>query len=117
LIGDRMKIRKRSGIGGGAGRGRSPEGFEGSHWGDPRRDGGGEVFCEEGAEGLVLPGLNVAGGPVVEEADAKEMLTGSRDGDGGSQQTRLANVKRQFKFVVQCAGREEVRFVLRGRWS
>ena len=37
------------------------EGFECRHWGDPRRDGGGEVFGEEWTEGLVLPRLDVAG--------------------------------------------------------
>ena len=100
LIGDGMKIGERFGVGGGARRGGGAEGFEGGHGGDPGGDGGGEVFCEEGAEGLVLPGLDVAGGPVVEEADAEEVVVCLRDGDGGAEEARLADVKRQFEFVV-----------------
>ncbi len=42
-----------------------------------------KFFAEEGAEGLVLPRLDVAGGPVVEEADAEEVMVGLRDGDRG----------------------------------
>ncbi len=44
--------------------------------------------------------MHVAGGPVVEEADAEEVLGGLGDGDGGAEKARLADVKCQFKFVV-----------------
>jgi hypothetical protein len=44
--------------------------------------------------------LHVAGGPVVEEADAKEMMVCLRDGDGGAEEAWLADVKCQFEFVV-----------------
>ena len=59
----------------------SPEGFEGGHGGDPWGDGGGEVFGQEWAEGLGFPGLEVAGGPVVEEADAEDVVGGLFDGN------------------------------------
>ena len=100
LIGGGMEVWERFGIGGWAWRGWDAEGFEGSHGGDPRRDGGGEVFREEGAEGLVLPGLNVAGGPVVEQADAEEVMVCLSDGDGCAEKVGLANVKCEFEFVV-----------------
>ena len=41
------------------------EGSEGFRRDNPRGDGGVEGLGQEGAEGLVLPGLQVAGGPVV----------------------------------------------------
>lgn len=44
--------------------------------------------------------MNVAGGPVVEEADAEEMVVGLRDGDGGAEEAWLADVKCQFEFIV-----------------
>jgi hypothetical protein len=88
-----MKVWKRFGVGGGARRGGSAEGLKRSHGGDPGGDGGSEVLCEEGAEGLILPGLNVAGGPVVEQADAEEMMVCLRDGDGCAEQARLADLK------------------------
>ena len=74
--------------------------FESSHGSNPGRYCGGEVFCEKGTEGLVLPGLNVARGPVVEETDAEEMMIRFGDEDGGSQKTGRADVKCQFEFVV-----------------
>jgi hypothetical protein len=79
---------------------RGQVGFEGGHWGDPGGDRGGEAFGKEGAEGLVLPRLDVAGGPVVEEADAEEVLGGFGDGDWGAEKAGLADVKCQFQFVV-----------------
>ena len=67
---------------------------------DPGGDGGGEVFGEEGAEGLVLPRLDVACGPVVEQADAKDVVCGFGDWDRGAEETGLADVECQFEFVV-----------------
>jgi hypothetical protein len=87
-------------IGGRARRCRGAEGIEGDDGGDPGGDGGGEVFGEERAEGLVLPGLDVAGGPVVEEADAEDVCGGAGDGDGDAQSAGFSYVKCEFKFVV-----------------
>ena len=68
-------VRRSAGHGDAVGR----ESFEGD---DPRGDGGGETFGEEWAERLGLPRLNVAGGPVVEEAEAEDVLFRVGDGDG-----------------------------------
>ena len=77
------------------------EGFEGGHRSDPRGDGGGEIFGEEGAEGLVLPGVDIAGGPVVEEAKAEDVMGCFCDRGRRSQRVRLADVEGQFEFVVE----------------
>ena len=77
----------------GAGSCLDAEGFEGGHRSDPRGDGGGEIFGEEGAEGLVLPGLDIAGGPVVEEAKAEDVVRRVGDGDGASEGIWLADVE------------------------
>ena len=110
-----MEIWERFGIAGWARGSGGAEGLERGHRRDPGGDGGGEVFGEEGAEGLVLPGLDVAGGPVVEEADAEEVVGGFGDGDGGAEEAGLADVKRQFEFVVEGFGGKEVRLGF-ARW-
>ena len=48
----------------------------------PRRNRGGEILAEEWAERLILPGLDVARGPVVEQAEAENMLGGLADRHG-----------------------------------
>lgn len=88
-----MKVREQFEIGGRALGGWNAEGFKGCHRCDPGRDGGGEVFSEEGTEGLVLPGLNIAGGPVVEKANAEEVILCLGDPDGSAEQIGLANIK------------------------
>ena len=87
-------------VGGGARRCGGAEGIEGSDGGDPERDGGGEVLGEEGAEGLVLPRLDVAGRPVVEEADTEDVSGGGGDGDWNAECAGFAYVKCKFKLVV-----------------
>jgi hypothetical protein len=52
--------------------------------------------------------LDVAGGPVVEEADAEEVLGGFGDGDWGAEKAGLADVKCQFQLVVQGFGEKEI---------
>src|SRR6202012_1343317 len=54
LIGRGMKVRKRFGIRGRMRFSWDAEGFERGHGRNPGRDGGGEIFCEEGPERLVL---------------------------------------------------------------
>ncbi len=112
-----MKVRERLGIGGWARFSRDAEGFERGHRRNPGSDGGGEVFREEGSERLVLPGLNVAGGPVVEQTDAEEVMRRFRDGNGSAQQAGLADIKRQFQFIIQCLGGKEIRLAFRRRWA
>ena len=43
----------------------------------PRRDRRGEGLGEEGAEGLIFPGLNVAGAPVVQQHEAEDQPLGA----------------------------------------
>lgn len=88
-----VKVWKGLRIVGRAGRYRSAEGFESGHGSDPGGDGGGEAFGEEGAERLVFPGLDVAGRPVVEEADAEDMVRGAGDRDRRSERIGLTDVK------------------------
>lgn len=95
-----VKVRERFGIGGWMWFSRDAERLERGHRRNPGRDGGGEVFCKERAEGLVLPGLDIAGRPVVEQADAEEMRRCFGDRDRRAEQAWLADIKRQFEFVV-----------------
>ena len=46
--------------------------------------GGREVLAKEGAERDVLPGLDVAGGPIVDEDEALDVAVGFRHGDGAA---------------------------------
>jgi len=92
------------GVAGGAGCEGDTVGREGFHWDDPGRDGGGEAFSEEWAEGLVLPGLDVAGGPVVEKGDAEEVLLGFVDGDGMTEGVAGGDVGGYFELVVELLG-------------
>jgi len=95
-----MEIGKRLGIGERARSCRDSEGLCRGDWGDPGGDGGGEVFGQEGAEGLVLPGLDVTSRPVVEEADAEEVIGGAGDGYGDTLSAGFSDVKCELKFVV-----------------
>ena len=94
LVGGGLEVGKRFRIGDRPRRCWSMKRFESGHGSNPGRYCGGEVFCEKGTEGLILPGLNVAGGPVVEETDAEEVMIGLGDGDGCAEQTGLADIKR-----------------------
>ena len=95
-----MEVWKRFWVGRRAGRCGYAEGFQGRDWCDPGGDGCGEAFGQERTEGLVLPRLDVAGRPVVEEADAKDVICGFGDWDRRAEEAGFANVKRQFQFVV-----------------
>ena len=55
------------------------EGFDGD---DPGREAGGEALAQEWAERLVLPGLDVAGRPVVEQREAEEVGSAAAMGMG-----------------------------------
>ena len=92
LVGCRIEIRKGLWVVWWARGGGDAEGFEGGQGGDPGGDGGGKVFGKEWAEGLGLPGLEIAGGPVVEQADAEDVVGGMADGDWRAQGIGLADV-------------------------
>jgi hypothetical protein len=100
-----------------AGRYVGAEGFESGHGSDPGGDGGGEAFGEEGAEGLVFPGLDVAGGPVVEETYAEDMVRCGGDGNGRSERIGLADVKGEFELIVEGSGGAEAGTNVGARWA
>src|SRR6202522_2644841 len=70
----RLRIKVAQGLGVPLGpRARQPEGGKGLQTDDPRRNSRGEVLCQKGTQRLVLPGLQVSSGPVVEQAHAEYM--------------------------------------------
>ena len=80
------------------------EGFEGH---DPRGDGGSEVFAEEGAEGDVFPLLDVAGGPVVEKNQAKDVVLRLGRCDSLAKRFAVEGDEGHLKLEVEKAGRAE----------
>ena len=81
---------------------------------DPGRDGGQEVLGQERAEGLVFPGLQVSGGPVVEKAEAGDVILGVFDGNGVAEGVALADPDTEFQLVIEAAaGAKAWRVVVR----
>ena len=80
------------------------EGFEGD---DPRGDGGAEVLAEEGAEGDVFPLLDVAGGPIVEEDQAKDVILRLGRRDALAERFAVEGDEGHFEFEVEQARRTE----------
>ena len=100
------------GVLGGAGDAKVIEGLEGD---DPGGNGGAEVLAEEGAEGDVLPLLDVAGGPIVEEHKAKDVLLRLGRRDALAQWLAVERDEGHFEFEVKEAGRaEDGRLVVAG---
>ncbi|MCY1336769.1 hypothetical protein D9M69_225820 [compost metagenome] len=91
------------------------EGLKGLGGDHPGRYRGAEVLRQEGAERLVFPGLHVAGGPVVEQAVAGDVLLGVGDGDGLAHLVALADPDAQFQLVVQALAGAEARGFLARR--
>ena len=86
------------------------EGFEGD---DPRGDGGAKVLAEEGAEGNVLPLLDVAGGPIVEEHQAKNVVLRLGRRDALAKRFAVEGDESHFELEVEEAGRAEDGRILR----
>ena len=76
---------------------------------DPGRDGAAEVLGEERPERLVLPGLDVAGGPVVEEAEAEEPRTGVLDRHRLALRVAAPDEETDLELVVEAPGGPEHR--------
>ena len=53
---------------------------------------------------MILPGLDVAGGPVVEEGEAEEVGGCVGDGDGRAERVAGSDVGGDFEFVVELGG-------------
>ena len=78
------------------------KGLEGN---DPRGDGGAEVFAEEGAQGNVFPLLDVAGGPIVEEHKAKDVILRLGRRDALAHRLAVERDEGHFEFEVKEARR------------
>lgn len=88
------------------------QGFGGDH---PGRDAGNEALRQERAERLVFPGLDVARRPVVEQAEAGDVLGGAGNRDGFAEGVALADPDAQLQFVVQARAGAEHRLAGAGR--
>src|SRR6185312_1069836 len=69
----------------------------------PWRHAGEEVLCEEWAERLILPGLDVARRPVVEQTIAGDMLCSAADRNRLTELISLADPDAEFKLIVEAA--------------
>src|SRR5215472_10050165 len=79
---------------------------------DPRRDSGEKAFTEEWAQRLVFPRLNVARGPIVQQAESGDVARRVRDGDRCAQLVAGADPNAELELVVETAAWPEawVRF-------
>ena len=68
-----------------------------------------KLFARKGPERLILPGLNVARRPVIDQADSENMFFRLGDGNGFSQPISGAYKKPNFQFIVERFGRPEFR--------
>ena len=91
------------------------EGFESEGGDDPGGDGRGEVLAEEGAERNVLPLLEIAGGPVVEESVTEDVLVSVSGLDGLTEGVTSTEVDGHFEFEIHSsAGTEDGRLAFDG---
>ena len=82
---------------------------------DPWRDGRAEILAEEGAEGNVFPLLDVAGGPVVEQDQAKDVVLRLGRRDALAKRFAVEGDESHFELEVEEAGRaEDGRLVVAG---
>ena len=102
------EVRQRLGLLGGRGDAAILEQRERSH---PRRDRGGEALAEERAERHVLPRLEVAGAPVVDEHDAEDVLAEGGRGHRLSARAGDADDEAQLELEVEPPRRPEGRRV------
>ena len=76
---------------------------------DPRRDRRRERLAEERAERHVLPGLDVAGRPVVDQADAEHVPANASTGDRRAARRARADDEAHLGLDVEPPGRPEDR--------
>ena len=80
------------------------EGFKGD---DPWRNRGSEVLAEKGAEWDIFPLLDVAGGPIIEEDQTKNVILRLGRRDALAERFALEGDKGHFELEVKEAGRTE----------
>src|SRR5262249_58307426 len=76
---------------------------------DPRRDGGEKAFTEEWAQRLVFPRLNVARGPIVEQAESCDVARRVGDGDRCAQLVAEADPNAELELLVETSARAPAR--------
>ena len=80
------------------------KGFEGD---DPGGDGRTKILAEEGSEGDVFPLLDVAGRPVVEQDQAKDVVISLGRRDALAERFAVEGDESHFELEVEEAGRAE----------
>ena len=73
----------------------------------PGADRGRERLAQEGAERLVLPGLDVARAPVVDEDDAEDVLERAVDRDGLAERLGGPDHESELQLDVEPPARTE----------
>ncbi len=79
---------------------------------NPGRNSRGKILPEKRSQRLILPGLNIASGPIVHQAKTKDVLIGFSNRDPAAQSVACANVQSGFEFVVEAAAGSICRRVL-----
>src|SRR5262249_57591119 len=76
---------------------------------DPRRDGGEKALAEEWAERLVFPRLDVARGPIVQQAESRDVARRVRNRDRCAELVAGADPNSELELVIETAGGPEAR--------
>src|SRR4051812_21819733 len=84
-------------------------GHERFHGDDPWRDGRSETLGEEWSERLVLPRLNVARRPIVNETEAEDVLLGLVDRNALAEFVSGADIETDLEFIVETLAGSELR--------
>src|SRR6516162_11703807 len=84
---------------------------------DPGRDGGEKALAEEGAERLVFPRLDVARGPIVQQAEARDVACRICDGNRCAQLVARSDPNSELELVVETAARPEARHRFGSRFA
>src|SRR5205085_11620879 len=103
------EIRKRRGVTGRALRLRRSKRRQCLRRDHPRRDGRAKALAEERAERLGLPSLDVARGPVVEQAEAGEVTGRLRDGNRLPQRVARTDPDAKLELIIEAARGAEAR--------
>src|SRR5262249_56436521 len=82
---------------------RRPERRRGFGSDDPRRDGGEKAFAEEWTQRLVFPRLDVARGPIVQQAESRDVARRVGDGNRRAQIVARADPNSELELVVETA--------------
>src|SRR5258705_6048858 len=105
----RRQIRQRWRIAGRPEKGGNAIRLQGFPRHDPRRDRRCEALRQERSEWLILPRLDVARRPVVDKADAEQVLFGVPDADWLRKLVALSNEESDLSLVVEHLRRPELR--------